>query len=133
MKKRLISLVLLSFLCFSLAVPALAAKGGEYVLDSAGLMTDTQCDELNAMAEEISEEYECGLYIMTVYDHRELGDDDVFEATWQTYHRLELGYGKECDGVILLLSMRRRDYALFFVYYAFIIFIIRIFKVECFL
>ena len=39
--------------------------------------------------------------------------DDVYEATYQIYHELELGSGEDRDGIIVLLSMDNRKYAMF--------------------
>lgn len=112
---KLLSLVL-AFLLL-LATPVSASQGWEpgiYVNDQAGLLTSDECSALNSYAQALSEQYDCGIYIMTVWDFTTFGyGSDVFEATWKLYHSNLLGYGSGNDGLILLLSMAERDYALF--------------------
>lgn len=110
-----ISLILLLVLC--LAAPV-AAKGawqqGTFIVDEAGLLTPAEYEELNGYADSIASMYECGVYIVTVQNYLDYGySTDVFEATWNLYHDHNLGIGPERDGIILLLSMAERDYALF--------------------
>lgn len=46
-------------------------------------------------------------------DYTEYGNGSVFEVTYQLYHGSELGMGSGRDGIIVLLSMAERDYAMF--------------------
>lgn len=39
--------------------------------------------------------------------------NDVYKTTYQLYHANELGMGENRDGIIILLSMADRDYAMF--------------------
>lgn len=48
-----------------------------------------------------------------VDDYTEYRDGSVFEVTYQLYHNNQLGVGDGRDGVIVLLSMEERDYAMF--------------------
>ena len=41
------------------------------------------------------------------------GGNDVYKTTYQLYHANELGKGENRDGIIILLSMDERDYAMF--------------------
>jgi uncharacterized membrane protein YgcG len=85
-----------------------------YVIDDAGLLSPGQMEDLDSYARQISREYECGVYIITLVDFTHLGYGyDSYEATWQIYHNNLLGYGQGHDGIILMLSMAERDYALF--------------------
>ena len=41
------------------------------------------------------------------------GGNDVYKTTYPLYHASELGMGADRDGIIILLSMDDRDYAMF--------------------
>lgn len=100
-------------LILTLALPAEAFGG--YVTDEADLLTDQQEIRLNEDAARIMETYGVAVYILTVEDFRDLGyGSDSFDALWQYYHGCGLGYGQEREGMILMLSMDQRDFAIFF-------------------
>lgn len=117
MKKRLISLLLLGLLLAAVLAPAALAESAEapqdfpYVLDNAGLLTDSQRQALEAKAADYSAAHQCKLYIVTVEDHS-VYNPDVVKATQGIFTYYKLGYGEGQDGVILLLSMKERDYDL---------------------
>ena len=87
------------------------------VADIASLLSNPERDELENKAKSISKSYACGVYIVTVDDYQKYGTGkgDVFDITTQIYHAPENGFGEGAnrDGIILLLSMRERDWALF--------------------
>lgn len=113
MMRKLTAFFLMLLLIFSMAVSASAAETG-YVFDDAGLLTSNEKLKLTIEAQSIAEEYGCGVYIVTVEDYRAYGyASDVYDVTWGIYHDMELGVGKERNGLILLLSMEDRDYATF--------------------
>lgn len=113
MMRKLTALFLMLLLIVSLAVPASAAETG-YIFDEAGLLTASEKLALAIEAESIAEDYGCGVYIVTVDDYRSYGYfSDVYDVTSDIYHDMELGVGKERNGLILLLSMDDRDYATF--------------------
>ena len=117
MKKRILSLCIILLLALSLCTPV-AAAGFEdaqlsFVTDEAGLLTNEQRLELEQRAEEISQKYQCGVYIITVNDFTDYTyESSVYEAAKDLYREYELGYGEERSGELLLLSMEARDYAL---------------------
>ena len=117
MKKKMISFALALTLAFSLCVPSFAADevGVEmrYVIDTCNLLTFNQWTALEKQAANISDQYGCGVYIFTVDNYRNYGNGDVYDVTTQIYHSNSFGVGGGRDGIILLLSMNRRDYALF--------------------
>lgn len=99
------------------ATEAPAAEGasqGEqtlaYVTDTAGLLTQSQRDELNSLAEQVSQRYSCGVYVVTVDDYKNYNPSSVAECAEGIYQYYQLGYGADRDGVLLLLSMADRDY-----------------------
>lgn len=123
MKRKLTGFALALMLAFALCAPSFAAAGmstgtgagTRCVVDTAGLLTFDERDDLENMAEDISGKYGCGVYAVTVIDYEAYGYGDVYDVTTQIYHDPANGFGAGDgrDGIILLLSMRERDYALF--------------------
>lgn len=85
----------------------------EYIIDISDLLTLDEWKELETRAKAISEKHHCAVYFVMVDDFRDYGDGSVYETTYQLYHDYELGMGADRDGVIVLLSMEERDYAMF--------------------
>lgn len=119
MKKRLFSLVLILLLLAALLPAAFAEQSAAeeteapvfpYVLDQAGLLSDSQRQTLEEKAAALSEQHQCSLYVVTVEDHTQY-NYDVYEAAKGIFQYYDLGWGSEKNGVILLLSMKDRDYA----------------------
>jgi uncharacterized protein len=111
MKKRLTSLALLCLLCLLLALPALAdgKRDLDLVVDTCGLLTAAQDEELNAKAERYSAQYGCEIILVVVPDTEGY---DVEYYTEEVYRYYNFGWGTDKSGVILLLSMEERDYDL---------------------
>ena len=115
MKKRIFSLLLtgllLALTVAGLALPALAdsQRTLPLVVDAYGLLSDEQEEELNALAEGYSEQYECDVILIVATDTEGY---DVESYTEAVYHHYQYGWGEERSGVILLLSMEGRDYDL---------------------
>ncbi len=84
-----------------------------YVTDEAGLLTESEDLQLESMAESVSKQYGVGVYIVTVDDYQNYGTGDVFEVTYGIYHEYTMGEGENRDGIMLLLSMAERDWAMF--------------------
>ena len=85
----------------------------QYVFDISDLLTYEEWEELETRAADISNRQHCGVYFALVDDFTDYGDGSVYEVTYQLYHGSELGFGKDRDGIIVLLSMEERDYAMF--------------------
>lgn len=116
MKKKISAIFMALLLTIALCVPAAAADGTmDYVIDLADLLTYEEWEALEDRAEAISEENGCGVYIVTVEDYTEYGTGSAYDVTTQIFNSAEndFGYGAEKDGIMLLLSMAERDYALF--------------------
>lgn len=114
-KKSILSLLLALCLVLSLGGAALASNRitMPHVTDAAGLLTNEEVMALEAQAEQIAQSYGCAPYILVVDDFRVYEDTyDIFEAGMNLYERWELGYGQERNGLLLILSMAERDYAL---------------------
>ena len=85
-----------------------------YIFDHSDQLSFEEWAELEARASDISQRHGCGVYVAFVDDFTEYGDgNDVYKTTYQLYHASELGMGANRDGIIILLSMDERDYAMF--------------------
>ena len=92
----------------------LKSESMSYVFDHSHMLTDTQRAELEAQAKEISLRHHCGVYVAFVDDYTVYSDGGgVYKTTYQLYHGDQLGMGDDRDGIIILLSMAERDYAMF--------------------
>lgn len=85
----------------------------QYVFDVADLLPYEKWENLEARAEAISQKQDCGVYFALVDDYTEFGNGSIYEVTYQLYHGSELGMGSGRDGIIVLLSMAERNYAMF--------------------
>lgn len=116
MKKK-ITLSLLLALCLVLSLGGAALASSQitmpHITDAVGLLTQDEVLALEAQAEQIAEDYGCAPYILVVENYRVYEDTtDIFEAGMNLYERWGLGYGQEKNGLLLMLSMAERDYAL---------------------
>lgn len=85
-----------------------------YIFDLSDKLSFDEWAELEAQAADISQRHGCGVYAAFVDDFTEYGGgDSVYKTTYQLYHANELGMGEGRDGIIILLSMADRDYAMF--------------------
>jgi uncharacterized membrane protein YgcG len=113
MKRNLFVFALLLILTLLLPIQAAAqtvAPG--YVTDHAGLLSFEEAQSLDAYAKQISEQYNVGVYIITVEDYKDYTNGDVSDAADALYDSLALGMGDNRDGILLLLSMAERDFDL---------------------
>lgn len=110
MKKACISLFLALALLLSLGAGATAQAG--YIADEAALLSVPQISSLEQQAEKAARFYGVGLYVIVADDWQDYGGDDVFDCAMDLYEQLELGIGEKKNGMLLLLSLAERDYAL---------------------
>lgn len=113
MKRKLTIFILLALLLAMLALPVQAEEGLYYVTDDAELLADDKDVNIEYICQSISEEYEIGVYIVTVDDYTDYGEGSVYDVTAGIYHEYTMGKGEERNGIMLLLSMAERDYATF--------------------
>lgn len=116
MKKK-ITLSLLLALCLVLSLGGMALASSQitmpHVTDAVGLLSNEEIMALEQQAGQIEDSYGCAPYILVVEDFRVYEDTtDIFEAGMNLYERWELGHGPEKNGLLLILSMAERDYAL---------------------
>lgn len=112
MKKHSLFLTLL-FFC-SLNLYSLQSL----IKDDCGLLSNTELSELQGRASQISSDYNCGLYIYVVknmddfaFDYEVYNDAFGIEAFAQYLFFNELkGVGSSGDGILLVMSMKERDY-----------------------
>lgn len=87
------------------------AEAAQYVYYEEGLLDDSAYAALNSQAAEVSEKYDSGVYMVMVNDYKEW-NSDLDLAAQSIYEELGLGLRDDRDGIMLLLSMKERDYIL---------------------
>lgn len=114
MKKKLTALCLGLLLALQLCIPVSAEAQLSYVTDDAGILTTAETNALEAKAAELSDQYDFGVYIITVPDFTSCTDAyDGESAAEELYLENNLGEGSDQSGILLMLSMEERDWALF--------------------
>ncbi len=88
-------------------------RPNEYVTDTAGLLSREELDALSEHAARLEENYHFGIYIITLDDMTGYGDDDIEDAAERIYLDNALGVGEDRSGLLLLLSMKDRSWALY--------------------
>lgn len=77
------------------------------VNDAAGLFTQPEAEQLEARAWELTQEYQCAVYIITL---PELNSLEPWEATEYLMAEYDMGYGPDQSCIMLMLSMAERKY-----------------------
>lgn len=96
-------------LCALLLLTTASAAGTEYILDNSALLTADEAAQLNEQARSVSEREGCSVTILTVDS---LGGKDAGTYAEDYYDQKGLGYGNTEDGILLVVSMSQRDYAI---------------------
>ena len=107
MKRRTVFLLIL---CLALTLTVPASADSSFVFDGAGLLSEDEIGTLNEAAQTVADEYGCGVYIMTVLSC----EGDVFNFAQEFFISNGLGIGDDAEGIMLLLSMAERDYAIIY-------------------
>ncbi len=105
MKKRIFLIITQIFL-FLNAITA------EYFMDKAGLLSNSEAQQIENRLAEVSKANDAGIYIITVKDFSNYGSS-VESATEKIYKQWNLGYGENSEGYIMLLSMNDRSFDLY--------------------
>lgn len=106
--KRTLAVLLLALCALVPALPAFAAQA--LVQDGAGLLSAEEARQLSAQAQAIQDDYGLPVYIITVPAMN--GESDAYAYATQLYDQGGFGAGADQSGIMLLLSMQYRDYAL---------------------
>ena len=113
MKKVSVSLLLLLALLLSLSACASAEARIDYVTDAANILTAGEKQELRDRAEQISEQYDFGVYVVVVNDYRDYVKGNIETFSEEIFHSYGLGRRSDEAGVILAMSMNERDYDIY--------------------
>ncbi|MBE5846319.1 MAG: hypothetical protein E7300_01430 [Lachnospiraceae bacterium] len=115
MKKRVIAFLAVLAMIMSMTVTAFAnADYYENVFDTAGILTDEEAARFEARAAEITNKYGMGVYIVTIPNLSDYGftEDQAYDCAKYFYTESGYGVGDDGSGIMLLLSMSERKYAL---------------------
>lgn len=107
--KRIWMLLLTFSLLFALVIPVSAAEGTPKIVDKANLLSTSQQIELELMAQELVDRYEIDVVILTVDS---LSGKDITKYADDYFDRNGYGVGKNHSGVLFMLSMENRDWAI---------------------
>ncbi len=107
MKKNLGTIFFALLLSALMAIPAFAEGDLERFEDGAGLLTDSQGQELLEQLDEISERQQVDVVVITV---NSLEGASPMEYADDLYDAYGYGFGTERDGILFLISMEERDW-----------------------
>ena len=105
MKRKLLSMLFVVVLCLSLAVSAFAVSGTD-IYDEADLLSTQEETQLAEKLSEIGEEFDAQIVVMTVTSTS--GNIDAYIE--DKFDSMNMGYGENRDGVLLLVCMESREY-----------------------
>lgn len=113
MKKRIFTLAFVLVLCLVLTVPTFAASAADLdsrVIDIAGLLTSSEEQRLEQQLDEIGNEYNAYLSIVTLKNSHSY---DIEQYTEDLFFRDSFGRGETEDGILLVIDMSSREWAIF--------------------
>lgn len=116
MKKKVLSLLTALLLVATLFATAFAADSPvSCVTDISGILTYDEWEALETRAQDISLRTNCGVYIVILDDYTNYGEGDVYDVASQIFKNADNGFGVGTDhsGILLLLSMNERNWAMF--------------------
>ena len=112
MMKKLSAFFAAVLLLFVLCVPAMAQETEQFVFDPDGYLDEDAVNTLNTAAEQVSRQYDCGVYLAVFSNMGDYGFSDIESFGEEVYRSFELGYSEGGDGILLVMSMEDRDYDL---------------------
>lgn len=112
MKKFSFLLIVLLLLPILMNLPVSALETNTFVFDEASVLSNEQAMELNNIAKDLSDKFECGIYIALFSNMNDYGYSNIEQFSEAVFASWELGYGPEENGIVLVLSMATRDYDL---------------------
>ena len=105
MRRKLLSMLFVVVLCLGLAVSAFAASSAD-IYDEADLLSPQEETQLAEKLSEIGEEFDAQIVVMTVTSTS--GNIDAYIE--DKFDSMNMGYGENRDGVLLLVCMDDREY-----------------------
>ena len=101
--KRILHIFTALLLC-SLSITPLSIHAGSdvYISDTYGVLSQAEVDLLNAQAQQISDQYQLGVYAHILYD--DASYDDIWGYIERYYAEQDLGYGNTSDGILFLIT-----------------------------
>ena len=105
MKRKLLSMLFVVVLCLSLAVSAFAVSGAD-IYDEADLLSSAEETQIAEKLSKIGEQFDAQIVIMTV----PTSDGSIDTFVEDVYDSMNMGYGENRDGVLLLVCMDSREY-----------------------
>ena len=105
MKRKLLSMLFVVVLCLSLAVSAFAASGAD-IYDEADLLSSAEETQIAEKLSKIGDQFDTQIVIMTV----PTSDGSIDTFVEDVYDSMNMGYGENRDGVLLLVCMESREY-----------------------
>lgn len=101
--KRILHIFTALLLC-SLSITPLSIHAGSdvYISDTYGVLSHAEVDLLNEQAQQISDQYQFGVYAHILYD--DASYDDIWGYIEQYYAEQDLGYGNTSDGILFLIT-----------------------------
>ncbi len=113
MKRKLVCLLAAVLLLACVVwLPAAAEDTDTFVYDAAGLLSQEDAQTLNDAAREISLRHGCGVYIALFNDMGEYGFSNIESFAEEVYKQWNLGIGADRTCILLVMSMKERDYDL---------------------
>ena len=112
MKRKIITIIVSLIFCMTLALPAAAMDGEEHpprLVDEAELLTDEEESSLADKLDTVSDKWQCDVAIVTVGS---LGSKTATEFADDYFDYNGYGYGDNDDGIMLVISMESRDWAI---------------------
>lgn len=105
MKRKLLSLLLVVVLCLSLAVSVTAVSDAD-VYDEADLLTNAEEAQLTEKLSVFGSTYNAQIVVMTVSST----NGNINTYIEEIYDSMNMGYGENRDGVLLIVCMDDREY-----------------------
>ena len=105
MKRKLLTMLLVVMLCVSLTISAFAVSGAD-IYDEADLLSTQEETELAEKLSEIGEGFDAQIVVMTATSTS--GNIDAYIE--DKFDSMNMGYGENRDGVLLLVCMESREY-----------------------
>ena len=105
MKRKLLSMLFVVVLCLSFAVSAFAASGAD-IYDEADLLSSAEETQIAEKLSKIGEQFDAQIVIMTV----PTSDGSIDTFVEDVYDSMNMGYGENQNGVLLLVCMDSREY-----------------------